>query len=102
MQIYEDVPPEPIGRWESEGGSPPLDDEGMDVEPRAESDLVAGVRRVVDRLEAHVHEHPLLTIAAALGVGIVIGAGVRRYPSAQAVLSWMLAPTLTRAIRAVT
>lgn len=61
-----------IQEWENEGGAtrpPPQDGLAERVE--------AKVRTLPQRVSAAVQEHPLLGLAAALGIGLLIGSRLR-------------------------
>ena len=83
-----------IADWENEGGAtPPNDFSAKHTELNAVS---ARVRQTAFRLIEQVRARPLLSIAAAVGVGVIIGGGMRQNVKARSILGLLFLPTLKR------
>lgn len=83
-----------ISDWENEGGATPPHD--FTATRKELSPAYARLRRLAFGLADHVRARPYLSLAAALGVGIVIGGGAARNAKARSVLGLLLVPTLKR------
>jgi hypothetical protein len=93
----EQVHPKPkraINDWENEGGATPYDFSAGREEVHV---VTARLRQTAFRLADEVRARPLLSIAAAVGVGIVLGAGLLgRNAKASGILGLLVAPTLKK------
>lgn len=92
----EQVFPKPkraINDWENEGGATPYD---FSTRPEEVNAVSARIRQTAFRLAEQVRARPLLSIAAAVGVGIVLGGGLGRNPKMRSVLGLLVAPTLKK------
>jgi len=95
----EPKPKQSVADWENEGGAtPPHDFTANHKELNAVS---ARVRQTAFRLIEQVRARPLLSIAAAVGVGVIIGGGMRQNMKARSVLGLLFLPTVRRLWSAV-
>ncbi len=92
----EEVFPKPkraINDWENEGGATPFD---FSTRPNEVHAISARVRKTAFRLAEHVRARPLLSIAAAVGVGVILGGGLGRNPKMRSLLGLLVVPTLKK------